>query len=114
MLLRLVEQKDKSLVPYFEEVLGSNQDSVLKQYAFRGISEALEGAGLGRYRDYATSEEQPEVVRRDAILALGAYGERDDLPTLEELAGSDVPSLAAAAERAIRSIEKRISAESQR
>lgn len=42
---------------------------------------------------YAADPEQPEIVRRDAILRLGTYGQPEDLVLLRELVDSGVLSL---------------------
>lgn len=107
LLYQLVELEDPDLVPVFEEILAFDQDSVLKQYAFRGICQALEEGGLESYRKYAADPEQPEIVRRDAILRLSAYGQPKDLALLRELVDSGMSSLQEAAARAIRNIEAR-------
>lgn len=86
LMLRLAESPTSELVPFFEETLAAGSESVVKQHAFKGLARALGGAGIDRYRRYAADPKQAEVVRRDAILLIGRYGEPRDRALLDAIA----------------------------
>ncbi|MDH3204987.1 MAG: HEAT repeat domain-containing protein [Gemmatimonadota bacterium] len=83
------------------EVLGSSDDIELRAAALRLLASVGRAKHLSVVREHAAAEELP--VRLAAIRALGRFGERTDLPPLEE-AAREAPSpwVAIAAARALK------------
>lgn len=91
----------------FEEVLSSDASGIVKQFALRGIANNEAASGLERYRELATSLDQPGIVRRDAIRLILKFGCPADIELLRSIAREENPDTVDAAEIAVSAFEER-------
>ncbi len=76
------------LQPVFEEFLSGTSHTVVKEQALRGLARIRRAEGIDAYRQIAADNDQPELIRRDAVNLIRKLGSSDDLELLLEIAQS--------------------------
>jgi len=73
------------MASFFIDIINSNYGSVLKKFALRGLIKAVGKNSRPYLKLYIKDSKQPLIVQRDAIRALGKFGNQEDVKFLSKL-----------------------------
>ena len=105
LVLKLARDPTELEVPLFDEIIRSEASGPAKGYAFRGLHEVMKSEGIVLYRLYAYDRGQHDLVRRDAAIRIGQYGDPPDIPKLEAILDEFDPEDIWPIENAIRNLK---------
>lgn len=81
----LIQAPTEEMLPFFMEIINSDRETTLKDFALQGLVRLKGASGLELYRTIAQDRRQDETIRQYALLAIGNYGNATDLQFVDEL-----------------------------
>ena len=81
----LIQAPTEEMLPFFVEIINSDRETTLKDFALQGLVRLKGASGLELYRTIAQDRRQDETIRQYALLAIGNYGNATDLQFVDEL-----------------------------